>query len=440
MLEARRALALSLVAAAACGGDAAPEDTGGGGGSGGGQPAEATGTSAAGSSTTATGSTSGDAGATTGSSTGSSSDGGSSSSSESTSTPSACPGGIEPEGLEGICIGEPSVIDPQPAYDVFSYDGIVVSNDAGVTQYRSVDGALVEVSTIELPAAGQDLGNALFFQDGEEIPKDEDAFERLLVTVPDADRLAVIESNPSGVLTTAVLLETGARPMGIGRLWTSGFIELYATANADDGTLSLFAPVALGELGPVATLDVGGRPRDIAWNGEVLGVIDTEASTLTVVTLDGLQIDHLDTYPVPAGPVSVFQFAHTDVGAPSFMVVSPEADAVTVINPGIGVVSGTASFPGGPADVQITRAEWLPDQFDAEEWFWVGAIAMMETSRITIGMYGYGEGTGSLEHIIGDFPCAESPVALVLAYANGDELIDFVTASPTSGLAVVAQG
>ncbi len=432
-------LSLLLTIAPACGGDAVAEDSGAGGeGSG-----SASSTTEAGSSTTSldtTTSSSTDAGSdsTTAASTGSSSDEGTSSSGGTTES-RACPDGVELVGLASTCVSHPVTLDPQPAYDVFGawgLEGIMVSNDTGVSQYREVDGDFVEVSTVPLPGHGQDIA-AVYFYAREKIPGRKELITRLLVTVPDADRLAVVAVDESGLLTTASLLETGARPMGVGWLWDFEFL-ITVTANADDGTLSLFREQGPGALVHAATLDVGGTPRAVAANDQHIGVVDTLASTLTILSLDGLEIDQTNTIEVPAGPVSVFPMTGSDVGPPLFAVVSRDADVVTLFRVDDGSEFSSGDFPGGPSRAVIANAFWPPGALD-EGQFWTGALAMTNTSSITIGMHGTGKGSPSLDRILGTFPTGDNPVSLALADTNDDGRGDFLTASPTSGLTVVVQ-
>ena len=432
-------LPLALLAGLGCGDDVVSADATGGaeGGAGAAESTSAVATVSTGGVGTTSGSTTDE---TTEGSSGSSSSGGDEESSSGSTGSQLCPDGIEVAGIDGLCVAEPSVVESSPAYDVLVYEGLVASNDVGVTQYRAVEGSLVEVSTVALPGRGHDLFTAYFepelTEDKERLPKE---VRRLLVTVPDADRLAVIDTDASGTLGATTLVETGARPIGITYV-ASQFAPAiyYCTANADDGTVSLFAATADATLELVETAEVGGHPQDIASIGEYVGLIDTDASTLTVGFLGEAGFEVLGTHAVPAGPVSVLGMAGSDTGPPLFLVVSQDADQLTLVRAEDGLVYQEATLSGGPSHAIVTHALWLPKRFrDAEFWHWVGAIAQTETSQITIGMHGDGRGAPVLDRFIASFPTTEAPVALQMFDANGDGNLDFVTASPTSGLSVV---
>lgn len=438
----KSAAAMAIAALCACADDVAPNDSGGADGGSGGDVDDtgrgATGSGVSATSMNATNATSGDD---TGMDDGRTSEPpgdatggpGDDTASGSTGEPDACPDGIELVELGSTCVSAPIIVDAQPAYDVLSYEGVVVANDTGVTQYRSVGGQLVPASVIALPGRGQDLERIWFSP----VDKEADELMALQVTVPDADRLALLSTDDTGLLITATLLETGARPMGLVS-FPSSQGATSATTNADDGTLSLFTEQAPGVLAPATTLDVGGTPRDIGVIDQYLGVVDTEASTLTVLTLDGaLQIDQLATYPIPQGPVAVYGAYGSDTGPALFLVVSRDADLLTLVRADDGTEWQTGEYPGGPSRVRATESWFWPD--GALDFFVVGAIAMTTTSRITIGMHSLRGGGWSVDRILADFPTAQAPVALALADANDDGRGDFLTASPTSGLAAVLQ-
>ncbi|MBV1861532.1 MAG: hypothetical protein KUG77_24145 [Nannocystaceae bacterium] len=174
-------------------------------------------------------------------------------------------------------------------------------------------------------------------------------------------------------------------------------------------------------------------------SAQFLGVVDTDAATLTVLSFDGLEIDQMNTVPVPAGPVSVFPMSGSDIGPALFAVVSRDAGAITLfrVDDGSEVLSG--EFLGGPSRVVIeTTSLWPDDALDAAL-HWTGAIAMTDASRITIGMHGSARGGPSVNRILADFPTAEGPVSIAVVDTNDDGRRDFLTASPSSGLAVVVQ-
>lgn len=437
----RRMLPLVVLLLSGCGDDAVSSSAGGGGDGGAGDSGSTTDMPAA--STSSSESMTGGPVATTSGSSSVSTDGGEDdSSSSSTGAPLACPDGVEVVGIDGLCVTEPIVIDASPAYDVLAYGGIVVSNDAGVTQYRSVDGGLVEVSTVALPGRGHDLLPAYFEPEpGMDDERPPERSTRLLVTVPDANRLAVIDSDATDALDAATLLETGARPVGV-TFVASPFASgvYYATANADDGTLSLFSPQPGETLALATTVEVGGQPRDIASVVEYIGVIDTVTSTLSVLTVDEDGVQPSGTYEVPEGPVSLLGLRASDNGPSVFLVVSRDAAELTLVRAEDGLVMQQASLSGGPSQAVITRANWLPERFrDSELWFWVGAVPLTDASSIAIGMHGGGRGAPVIDRFVGDIPTAEAPVAVVLSDVDGDGNGDFVTASPAGGLTAVLQ-
>lgn len=394
-------------------------------------------------STGSSGSTTGVPPGTTSGSSSVSTDGGEDgSSSSSTGASPACPDGVEVVGIDGLCVTEPTIVEASPAYDLLAYDGIVASNDAGVTQYRSVDGGLLEVSTVALPGRGHDLLAAYFDPEpGMDDGRPPERTTRLLVTVPDANRLAVIDSDATDTLDTATLLETGARPVGI-TFVASPFASgvYFATANADDGTLSLFAPQPGETLALAATVEVGGEPGDIASIEEYVGVVDTGASTLTVLTVGENGVQPSGTYGVPEGPVSLLGMRASDIGPSVFLVVSRDAGALTLVRAEDGLVMQQTSLAGGPSQALITHANWLPERLRGSEfWFWVGAVPLADASSIAIGMHGDGRGAPVIDRFVGDIPTAEGPVAVVLTDVDGDGNADFVTASPASGLTAVLQ-
>lgn len=436
---------VALLSLVGCAGDPTPIDTGAGSGSSGTSNGSTNGTSGLPTAPTTTraaetgDSQTGPMGATsTGRGSTDDTASGSDSSSGSTGTPVRCPDGVELVALGSACVSAPIVVSPEPAYDVTFDDGVVVATDAGVTQYRSVGGELVAVSTLALPSRGQDLHRGYFVSEG---PTKEEVDERtrVMVTLPDSNALALLNPDEDGLIVSATLLDTGPQPMGVSYVPVPNGEGIgVATANAGDGTLSIFSQQGHAGLAPTTTLNVGGSPRAVSAVEENIGVIDTDASTLTVITLTGAEFTVLGTYATPESPVLVRGMFGSDTGPRVFLVMSRDADRVTMIRASDGTEWSHADHVGGPSDIRLAGPSfWAPGVGGG--FFAVGVIAMTDTSRIALAMHSHGRNGLQLDRMLGDFPTAAGPVAVALADANGDTNFDFVSASPTSGLAVVLQ-
>ena len=349
----------------------------------------------------------------------------------------ACPNGTELENTNGVCVSDPEIIDPTPAYDIAIFGGLAVATDDGVAQYRFEAGELQLANVLELPAAVHELRVVSFFQ--VENGKRE-VRRHLLASIPDADRLAFIGTDGNGDLSVQSLFATGARPMGLGFFFLTEDMTC-VTVNEADGTLSLFTQVGLDAMVPAGTWTIGGTPRSIT-RTDAFGhptVLDVASGTLTRLELgptsDGPGLVASQTYPAPAGTVwADLFFSDTDswVGA-----LSRTGNTLTLVNPDDGAEVVTQVFVGGPTDVVVAMELDWPDGALDSTLFWTGLVLQTDASMITVGMHGDGRGGPEFEPRLGSFSTAEQPVALAHYDANGDGRRDFVTASPLSGLGVV---
>ncbi len=341
------------------------------------------------------------------------------------STGSRCADGFPAVGRGDVCVGAPQIIDPQPAYDVVNLTDLYATVDIGVRRFWR-DDLTAPPQDMDLGGRGQDI-LVTWLDDAISQPTG------LLVTMPENDLLAVIPRDAEGRIGQPVLYPTGANPQRVGFLpigATSGFV----TANAGDGTLSRFAsPGDGGPLVPMPAIDIGGSPHEVAYVDHYLGVVDPDAGVLHVLTLDeAFEVSASESYALEDPPNVLRPLLYSDVGPPAFLVGSAGADLVSIYAASTGITLATADYPGSPVGFTFCGFGGF---FEGQ-----GAMAVVlgDADRIGIWPSGFGK-QFLLDAATFEVPTAADPVAVAVLDIDGDGALDFVTASPTSGIAVVLQ-
>lgn len=343
----------------------------------------------------------------------------------STGVPDRCVDGIWATGRGEICVGLPQILDPQPAYDVVGLDDIYATVGTGVRRFRR-DDLTAPPQDVALGGRGQDIVAAWLDQRRSKP-------SALLVTLPDDDLLAVIPRDAKGDIGEPAMYPTGASPQQVTYL-PVGSSNGYVTANAGDGTLSRFASLGDGgPLVPMPAIEIGGSPHSIAIMGHHLGVLDPNEGVLRVLTFDdAFEVSSTESYAVEDQPVALRPLLYSDVGPNAFLVASAGANLISAYAASTGVALGMADYPGSPVGF---APDGVSTFFDGQS---AMAVVLGEADRIAISQTG-----GGRQFVLNpptfEVPTAEDPAAVVVIDFDGDGALDFVTASPTSGVAVVLQ-
>lgn len=166
------------------------------------------------------------------------------------------------------------------------------------------------LASIALPAPGGDW----------ELTRDQ---QRLFVTIPDRDQVAIAETASWDVVTFA---ETGPRPMRIVAQPDSAY--LWVGYEGDDETPGGVTVISTTSLKPYAAVTTGRGPHDIAFSDDsrFAYVTNRGAGTVSVVDVGRREVvATVETGPAPAA------VAYSGLGGAAF-VTDPEAGTVAVID------------------------------------------------------------------------------------------------------------